>query len=157
MDVCFIRGQRSDPEAASWRILKYICVLHVKRRCQLFPPLGVCPLQGKDDMSVAQWKILRLVEILDRAAPQNPEPTASSFRNNPRGVRKRHSCYPFSSRYQNPLSSPVAGSFSTEWCRECGSESEKKLKICWLLDKCLGIAELTALVQTAVSSHANRQ
>ncbi|XP_032433606.1 cilia- and flagella-associated protein 157-like [Xiphophorus hellerii] len=67
-------------------------------------------LEGKDDMSVAQWKILRLVEILDRAAPQNPEPTASSFRNNPRGVRKRHSCYPFSSRNMNPSGSDPSGS-----------------------------------------------
>ncbi|XP_007575778.1 growth arrest-specific protein 8-like [Poecilia formosa] len=59
--------------------------------------------RGKDDLPLAQWKILRLVEILDRAAPQNPEPTtkltASILRNKPRGARKQHSCYPFPSRF----------------------------------------------------------
>ncbi|XP_054895464.1 girdin-like [Poeciliopsis prolifica] len=65
-------------------------------------------LEGKDDLSVMQWKILRLVEILDRAAPRVAEPTGTS--NKPRGLRKRHSCYPFSSRNMNPSGSDPSGS-----------------------------------------------
>ncbi|KAM4746608.1 cilia- and flagella-associated protein 157 [Anableps anableps] len=57
-------------------------------------------LEGLEDVSEAQWKIRRLVEILDKAAPQNTKSTSKSFRKKARG-RKWYTTNPNSVRHKN--------------------------------------------------------